>query len=68
MIEIRKFSKRNKIASFLGSIQGVSVAGFPTLDESCLPYVEFISSKKEIFYADELVSKNFENYFAIDWS
>ena len=68
MIEIRKFSKRNKIASFLGSIQGVSVAGFSTLDESCLPYVEFISSKKEIFYADELVSKNFENYFAIDWS
>ena len=65
MMEIWKFSKRNQIASFLGSIQGVSVAGFSTLEESCLPYVEFISSKKEIFYDNELVSENFENYFTI---
>ena len=62
-----KFLKRNQVASFLGSVQGVSIEGFSTLEQSCLPNVEFISSKKEIFYDQELVS-GFELLDLIPWS
>ena len=55
-IQFWKILKRNQVASFLGSVQGVSIEGFSTLEQSCLPNVEFISSKKEIFYDQELVS------------
>ena len=55
-IQFVKILTRNQVASFLGSIQGVSIEGFSTLEQSCLPNVEFISSKKEIFYDQELVS------------
>ena len=54
--KIENFLYRNKIASFLGSIQGVSVDGFSTIEDSCLPNIAFISSKKNMFYDQELVS------------
>ena len=56
-IQFWKLLKRNQVASFLGSVQGVSIEGFSTLKQSCLPNVEFISSKKEIFYDQELVNE-----------